>query len=828
MRPINLKMSAFGPFAGTVELNMDLLGKDGLYLITGDTGAGKTTIFDAICYALYGESSGQTRESSMFRSKYATDDVATEVCLEFEHRDKIYKIERSPRQIRPKKRGEGTTEEDPKANIFLPDGKVVTKPDLVTKKVQEILGIDVEQFKQIVMLAQGEFLKLLLAGTNERQEIFRKIFYTDKYKFFQEEIAREYSEVEDKYKQTKTSIDQYRNGIQIADDSSYADEYQKVVSEELILADTLQLLSDIIDEDNAEKKQYEEKSEVITKKIEEITTEIGGLDAKINSYDGEYEKKEDSNRQLKEAEESLKISEENLEKYKEKKERLIGEKTEAKTELSELEDVDTQTEKYLNAKKELDRELEDHLTFKEEIADLERLEDELSKSKDEYIKAENEYREKLDVYNALDRDYRAGQAGVLAAELEEGKPCPVCGSTSHPNPAKFDKKIPTESQLKKAKEESETAHENVNNKSSASAEINGRYNQSYVQIKKKSEQLLGEFYEQDLAGRLETEINKIRENIDSTDKQLIEIQRSKELKIELEDKLTKLEEDLSDTEEKLHKEEVEFLGLSKDVDRLKKDCEKQEKEIARIDKEISEYRKQLQDLEKLRDERQAELKSVQSDINDVVSRVSANQKTRDNINNLATEITKLEKKKVSLEQLEKTAKGKITGREKIMLETYVQMTFFDRIISRANVRFLQMTGGQYELRRSEVADDKRGQHGLNLSVKDFYNSTIRSVKTLSGGESFKASLSLALGLSEEIQENAGGIKIDTLFVDEGFGSLDPESLQQAYNALAQLTESSRLVGIISHVEALAELIDDKQIVVTKQREGGSKAEIVVQ
>ncbi len=159
-----------------------------------------------------------------------------------------------------------------------------------------------------------------------------------------------------------------------------------------------------------------------------------------------------------------------------------------------------------------------------------------------------------------------------------------------------------------------------------------------------------------------------------------------------------------------------------------------------------------------------------------------------------------------------------------MLETYIQMTYFDRIIVRANTRFMVMSGGQYELKRRAEADNNRRQSGLELDVIDHYNGTRRSVKTLSGGESFLASLSLALGLSDEIQSSAGGIRLDTMFVDEGFGSLDEESLRQALRALSALSEGNRLVGIISHVAELKERID-RQIVVTKDRDGGSRAQI---
>ena len=210
-------------------------------------------------------------------------------------------------------------------------------------------------------------------------------------------------------------------------------------------------------------------------------------------------------------------------------------------------------------------------------------------------------------------------------------------------------------------------------------------------------------------------------------------------------------------------------------------------------------------------------------IQDIRTRLAVNTAARDRIGEKSAELVRLEEKMLWLRALANTANGQIPGKEKIMLETYIQTTYFDRIIARANVRLMKMTGGQYALKRRKTAQSFQSQSGLELDVIDHYNGTERSVRTLSGGESFKASLALALGLSDEVQMSTG-IRLDTLFVDEGFGSLDPESLDQAYRTLADLTEGNRLVGIISHVADLKEKID-KQIVVTKAKSGGSKAEI---
>lgn len=242
---------------------------------------------------------------------------------------------------------------------------------------------------------------------------------------------------------------------------------------------------------------------------------------------------------------------------------------------------------------------------------------------------------------------------------------------------------------------------------------------------------------------------------------------------------------------------------------------------------------QLKDAEEIdvdtEKKRQTELTTEKADLTKAItvisSRLDRNGEALKNIRKGSGRLTEVETKWTWVKALSNTANGNIGGKEKIMLETYVQMTYFDRILARANTRFMIMSGGQYELKRRIEAENNRSQSGLELDVIDHYNGTERSVKTLSGGESFKASLSLALGLSDEIQSSAGGIRLDTMFVDEGFGSLDDESLQQAMRALYGLTEGNRLVGIISHVSELKEKID-KQIVVTKEKSGGSRAEIV--
>ena len=216
-------------------------------------------------------------------------------------------------------------------------------------------------------------------------------------------------------------------------------------------------------------------------------------------------------------------------------------------------------------------------------------------------------------------------------------------------------------------------------------------------------------------------------------------------------------------------------------------------------------------------------KEITEQQKNVHARLTANEKAQTNIAAKAEQMKLLEEKHAWVRTLSDTANGTLSGKDKIMLETYIQTTYFDRILQRANLRLLKMSGGQYDLKRRRKADTMRGQSGLELDIIDHVNGTERSVNTLSGGEAFLASLALALGLSDEVQMSTG-IKLDTLFVDEGFGSLDSEALSKAYHTLASLTEGNRLVGIISHVAELKEKID-KQIIVTKDKLGRSNATI---
>ena len=917
MRPLKLTISAFGPYADKTELNLDDLGSSGLYLITGDTGAGKTTIFDAITYALYGEASGDNREPSMFRSKYARPEVPTEVELTFSYGDKVYTVKRNPEYERPKARGEGFTTQKADAELHYPDGRVITKQREVDAAIKDILGINKNQFMQISMIAQGDFLKLLLASTEDRKAIFRQIFRTQLFQILQDKLKRESGTLNDQCEAARNSLKQYINGI-IADDADVLSlEVKRAKSGELPLSDVLVLLQTLIDQDEESEKKQSVQKDRIDEQLEIVNGNLGKLEARSKTENAIKENEENLAAEA-QMQEELKRAWEGQQSKVPEREAAADEKARLEAELPRYDALDVLAGQIVALQETLVGKEEDHtqkeenhvsgsnaLTVlkeelkalsnagenKEKLAAAKDKADTRKRSMDELKKTlEAYYADKL-AYGALQQDYlRASeksqsaaadyevknkafldeQAGIIAETLEDGKPCPVCGSVDHPCCARKSEHAPTEAQLKKAKKDADEAAAAAQKKSEACATAKAGLEAAEKAIRKQIGELgLGcEPEEANLVleeslTKLEAEISDLSEDIQAEEANISR-------KAELESVIPQEEERLQMLKSSLDELSKEISGLQAEV-KSKTDQLETEKaslqfdskqtadgKITELEKKIAKMKsdlKQAEDAytestnkvlgfkaaiaglkeqlsEKLEFDQEAETqrkadltekrKEFEESIKLINSRLTANQASLSSIKEKAGDLEMLEKRYVWVKALSNTANGNISGKEKIMLETYIQMTFFDRIIARANTRFMVMSGGQYELKRRKEAENNRSQTGLDLDVIDHYNGTERSVKTLSGGESFKASLSLALGLSDEIQSSAGGVRLDTMFVDEGFGSLDEESLDQAMKALVGLADGNRLVGIISHVAELKDRID-KQVIVTKEQRGGSKA-----
>ena len=929
MRPIKLTISAFGPYAKETEILLDKLGERGLYLITGDTGAGKTTIFDAIAFALYGEASGNEREPGMLRSKYADPKTPTFVELDFLYQGQIYHIRRNPEYMRPKDRGEGMTLQRADAVLEFPDDRLpVTKAKEVTKAVTELIGLDRGQFTQIAMLAQGDFMKLLFSKTEERSKIFREIFHTRPYLAFQEKMKNVSGRLQEQYEDVSKSILQYMKDISCDEDDVLAADVKKIrESKAVVHADkVLELLETLTSQDAgllkekkkdlaeieknleelnrrigkaetvlrakkelekaeqtiAEKTPWLEELEVALKKEQENVPERGRLTEEIGKRQeklADYEELRKLQKQIRELEKQIEKLKSGETRYQEKKAQMQAQLEQKKNLLEQLKDAEVKALKITGEQKEISARKEAAEEILAQYRRYQRQQKSVEEAQKIYLALRERYAERKTQLAWMERAFLDEQAGILAKVLKDGEPCPVCGSVHHPCPAQMTEGAPEKEELEKYRKE--TADEE---KKTTEASLSA--NAKLVQLKALEDDILksvknfdSSIQEEEVEKSLafigqqmnvlgETE-EDLRKKLEEAEKAVKEKQKLEAEILELEHLQKKLQEEEQERKNQILVSERDKANAEKQAVKVQgklefpekaeaeqkiKELEKQKKEM---DKNLCAAQKAFQecsqaveaaktkkktlekqiagtnevDMEELTQKRQEGLtgkKEFQKQMDALKLRYETNQKILREIEKQSARLLELERNWTQVREISDTVNGKIKGgsKEKIKFETYIQTNYFDRIIARANTRFMVMSGGQYELKRQMSTDDRKSQSGLELNVIDHYNGSERSVKTLSGGESFKASLSLALGLSDEIQASAGGIQLDTMFVDEGFGSLDEESLEQAMKALNGLTEGNRLVGIISHVQELKARID-KQIVVTKEKAGGSRVELKI-
>lgn len=913
MRPIRIEMSAFGPYAGKQTVEMDRLGTSGIYLITGDTGAGKTTIFDAIVFALYGTASSDRRSGDMLRSRYAEPDTPTEVKLVFAYRNREYEIRRNPTYQRPKLRGEGMTQENASAELRLPGGEILTRTGEVDEKIREILGMTRDQFMQIAMIAQGDFLKLLLAKTEERRKIFSSIFRTGRYARLEERLKQEARQARKTYDDLVREIgfEQERARLPEGTDRSglrdeeylqaiekFRDEAGKRLEEGEKKQELLRRELDVL----AARILAAEEQEKRKKTLEETRQQWTKLQTAAEQRKQELEAARSREPEAKEKEVRLHVEQDRLQQYD-----RLEELKQQKTEAEKKRDSDEAARKKLEEdRKALAQQIQDcrqKIKEKEALAgkaaalsgEKERLRsqgaeyNELKTLLEAYEEASEKWSRAAAIYQAAcgkeqefgefyRRQHRAfldDQAGILAAELAENQPCPVCGSLHHPSPAMKTDDAPTREtveQSQKRWEESKTAMDEAGRKAAA---LRGTRDSSLQHMEEKANGLNMPTEPAMLKETLMEEQKRFRSKWKEVTEALAASEAAAEAKVVLEEKLETLQKKQEDDEEAYRKLELESARLQEQIENLTKnyadlketlpypDRESARNAVTLLEQKIREIREavqsaeenekaaagRIQEAEGRMDELQKQIREGESAESMTSAELQENQKKKkeeqlrlqaeakednliwetnsaaaDSIRKLSGEREQAARKYSMLQNLADTANGNLSGKQRIQLETYVQQQLFDRILVRANTRFRVMSGGQYDLvRRKEY--QKNQQSGLDLDVVDHYNGTTRSVSTLSGGESFMASLSLALGLSDEIQESAGGVQLDALFVDEGFGSLDEETLDQAMKAIQTLAEDGgRIVGIISHVTELQNRID-RQLLVRKMKSGGSTATI---
>ena len=921
MRPVRLTMSAFGPYAGKQVLELSRLGNGGLYLITGDTGAGKTTIFDAITFALYGEPSGDNRSASMLRSKYAAPDTPTEVELVFDYAGKEYTVKRSPEYTRRKTRGEGETKQPAAAELHLPDGTVETKPSSVNTRIAEVLGVNRDQFRQIAMIAQGDFLKLLLADTTERQKHFREIFRTRIYQQLQERLKEETAKLSGERENRKNSTRQYVRDILCAEDNPLEGEVIRAKNEDMLTEDLIDLLNRLIERDGQAKDAAEKELEIMNRRADKLTQLLTRADeqqkartaletaraektakesqkdtleaaaALENSRVNELEEKTTeaarirdelpAYQQVESKRAEIALEEAALNRKQKEKEKLGLEAERMSVELQAVKEerrsLETAGENRDRLKHEEEQETERGQKLRglqQKLKDLVKLKEDARKAREEYLKAEKEADDRSREAEDKRRAFNREQAGIMAEQLRDGDPCPVCGATHHPHKAEKSEDAPSEADVQKAEKRAKEAQETAIDKSSKSGAAVSSLRSAEDAAKQEVAEMLGETPLEDAEAKIGSQLEEARESFRILKEKIRDeenrVARKQHLdklipdkEKELEEKkgeengaglaLTSLAATLQAKRQNLDAEEKklrfanreaaeERIGiLEKEARDMKAAAEKARKALEDWKQEMSGLQARIGQCEKLiagaeaidtdaltaeQQELNTQRTAVTKRLSEAAHRVENNTSVRGNILETAEAMEELDRKWQQVNILSATANGRLQAKDKVMLETYIQMTYFDRILRRANIHLMQMSNGQYELKRRETAGDMRAQSGLDLDVTDHYNGSARSVKTLSGGESFIASLSLALGLSEEIQAGAGGIRLDTMFVDEGFGSLDDETLQHAMRALNSLTENNRLIGIISHVSELRREID-RQIVVKKERSGGSTASIQI-
>ena len=934
MRPTKLVLSAFGPYASKIELDLSKLGENGVYLITGDTGAGKTTIFDAITFALFGKPSGDIRDVKTLRSEYANEEIETYVELDFIYHSEEYHIYRRPEYSYTHVQKNGEIKQRSKsadAYLILPNGERIVKPTEVTKQVEQLLGMKRDQFRQIAMIAQGSFLEILNADTKERGKLFEKVFMTSKYSILMDRLNQMAKEGSTKLNEAKLRLQQIISDIRVP--ITLQEEYEQMI--ETFAMDDIQPVYDLLDKIIASAKEetkiLQKQKDIIQKQLQKYRKEetekskqlqdLLSLEKLLKEKPAKEEKVNLLTEKLKVDGEKYKLQIDDLKKEQVQIEHELPEYvrlTKLTTKLSEIKKqlsfVTKDLEEKISLKKQLDEDIilkqKESQTLADSELDLNKLlikEEELQKKisafyhasmmKKEYQIAVEDLKKKTislqkntdakaeiqKQYDDAQVSYFANQAGLLASRLSKGQPCPVCGSLEHPHPASHSDKLVTQEEINQYKKKVEQAEKEYQMASKACADANLKMsslkNELMLVLKSVTEQVIPiedvEMFIDEHTVQLKNEQAEISTHIKQLQLQSKRYQEFLKLIPQLQQKFTAVSSEVSQNEITQAKLSVELEQIQKQVEeitgKLKYSSEQEAKNhVSIITKQILEYQQQIDQLtnatkhamdelvyvnaqiDMLKEKvslsieeislQQSQLKSLQIEIENLQVQQEENLKNIHNAQRYEADAqdtkqkiqsenetyqTKLSRYS-SLKELADVAMGNgRSSKEKITLQEYVQIAYLDRMIHKANERYLSMSNQQYQLVRSAGSKDKRSHEALDLDVIDYTNGSVRPVSSLSGGESFIASLALALGMSDEIQSQAGGIQIDTMFIDEGFGTLDQDSLNNAIQTLINLSGENRLVGIISHVKELKERIH-KGIIVTKDLHGsrGSVAKVV--
>lgn len=997
MMPISLTLSAFGPYPDTITIDFESFQEDGLFLITGPTGSGKTMIFDAMIFALYGKTSGQIRQTDSLRCDHALNEIPTFVEFSFSLHQQNYTIKRNPKYYLEGKK----TPKQPSALLTLPDGKMVEGIKEVNQKMISLLGVDDQQFKQICMIAQGEFTKLIMASSDEREKVLRELFHSETYQKLEEKLKVHLKTYQDKYDLLLNKRKDLMQELQVEDHQEYLSKQTKLIASQqkeyddlkkdldqkkqqlqlyrlqnqrlIQLKDLKQQFQDLKKQENDYQelnktvdtlkkaqetnylyisyikqqkklqtlklnqedflkqlkkleKDYQEKkvqADFLTvkqqtkEKLQNQIQETKQLIDQIYQYQNDYQNLQTLKQQYRMLDEEHKLFLKKKEKFENGLQR-DQERIQSEQQVQSKYELIKQQYVRLNEQKVKVHQLSDYydqiLKLNENKSDLQ----------EEYTVVEKQVDHEKMQYNQMEKLYFRKQAGIFALQLKEDQPCPICGSLQHPHPAQIEKEDITKEKLdQQAKKVKQQEHrlQDILQKILLS-------NQKKEMLVKQTKQLSSELNIQEEISKeiFIKELDHLSKDEKRMKKEYLELQdelkyiqklkksvalslkdmstyESKELKqaqsleniqVQIHQLSGKLDDSLRQYEigevnKNYQQVQKEYRQLSLEIETIQQDYEKVKNKYLEIKTKISSLNQQIIQEQEIYDEldnkyhtaldafiNEEEFLNLKTQINQIsilekkyqdylISLKSLNEQiislenevkdsTYVDLSSLSETIKEvnqqlreknddLEKLKIDYslkekmikdiqkinQQLEKDedtyqryldlynlASGKNNAR--VSIERYVLATYFENMLVYANVIMKQLSQGRYQLLRKDDAGKGRSQQGLELDVFDQESGNIRSIKTLSGGESFKAALSLALGLSRMVQDYAGGIELNTLFIDEGFGSLDSQSLDQAMNCLMELHHENKLIGIISHVSDLKDRIERQLVVERKQKQ----------
>lgn len=852
MKPILLVMKAFGPYGKVAEVDFSKIGEHGLFLITGDTGAGKTTIFDAISFALYGEGAGgkERRQAKSFRSDYASKEDETVVEFTFEHKGQMYKITRQPEYLRPKQRGEGFTTKPASAILeCLDSGEVYSRLDTTNKAIIDIIGLTKDQFNQTMMIAQGDFLKILKAKSDDRKQLFQKLFNTQIYEQLQEKLK-------DLNTTYQNDVDKFNRQVEMLYDqitiSSMFDVYHMDEANEYIKADLKQLKEEhkALKEEKDTILKCEKEAVATLTEVKLINDQLKALELKKQQLSDLTSKKHIVDAYQKEIESIQKAL--NVSPYVKKYERISNELTQLSTSVQiynqQLEMFNFEKE---NLKEPYEKCLKEYETLPQIVSkkeSLEKLEPVLvsyQKYQEQLIILRKTELKRQKSMSDVQKMYLNGktkfyehQYGIIAADLKEGQACPVCGSTTHPNVATLSQDAITQQELEvleKRYEDARSLYEkacsDVKKMETLIESIEKQLEDPNINITTLQNQIFDLTNKEKTIKKSYEDMNyKVTRNNQNIEKVNGLLQAKREQQTSLKNQESNsLKELLSSLKENGFNTMSEFENCPKDEARMKtmeNKCLEYTQKVISLNEYIETMAKQLenkevQDLEPLNLNVQ-NLSNQRKEIDEKLSQIKVKF---ENEKRVYEQLTDLKKKKDSIygkwtlvHDLHQVISGQEKGKAKLRFETYVQRYYFKQVIAAANKRLTVLTNGMFVLRCKEDITNLRAQSGLELDVYDRSTGQWRDVSTLSGGESFMASLALALGLSDIVSSQSGQIRLDAMFIDEGFGSLDETSLSQALALLQSLSQGHRLIGIISHVAELKSCID-KKVIISKTNQG---------